>query len=80
MSSFAVESADCRTVFTERSNGDSRLLLPVRTADAVDDEDDDGGGGGGGGGGNVLGSPLAKTFALSGGNVADCGRSGTLGL
>jgi hypothetical protein len=68
MSSFAVESADCRTVFTERSNGDSRLFLPVRIADAVDDD------------GNVLGSPLAKTLVLSGGMVAGCGRSGALEL
>jgi hypothetical protein len=69
MSSFAVESADWRTVFTERSNGDSRLFLPVRTEDAVDED-----------GGNVLGSPLAKTFVLSGGMAAGCGRPGALGL
>jgi hypothetical protein len=69
MSSFAVESADCRTVFTDRSNGDSRLFLPVRTEDAVDEDD-----------ANVLGSPLAKTLVLSGGMAAGCGRSGALEL
>jgi len=69
MSSFAVESADCRTVFTDRSNGDSRLLLQVRTADDVDED-----------GGNVLGSPLANTLVLRGGTAVECDRPGVLGL
>ena len=44
MSSFAVESADWRTVLTERSRGDSRLFLTFLTAEAaVVDDDDDGG-------------------------------------